>query len=100
MKKLQIKPLWIVLGLLILVLQYQLWFQSSGIVTLMHLRSQVAEQEKENAALRARNDLLKEQVAELKSDPEALEAQAREELGLVKEGEVYYRVIKEKRKAS
>lgn len=97
MKRFAIKPFWVVLLLLLGLLQYQLWFQPSGVLKLMALQKEVAAGEEQNAELRARNDALKAEVARLKQDPQALEAEAREGLSMVKEGETYYRVVEKTR---
>ena len=94
MKRLSIKPSWVILILLIILLQYQLWFQPSGVLKLMSLKHEVDIGEAQNSQLRERNKILKKHVARLKNDPHALEGKAREDLGMVKEGETYYRVVK------
>jgi len=93
-RRVSIKPAWIVLILLLILLQYQLWFQPSGVLKLMGLKTQVESGEAENAKLRERNMVLSKHVSRLKSDPQALEGKAREELGMVKKDETYYRVVK------
>lgn len=84
----------LVLMLLLAALQYKLWYgngSSQGDVAA--LRAQVAAQEEENAKLQARNDALLAEVADLKAGGEAAEERARSELGMVKVGETFYRVI-------
>ena len=87
----------VALGLLLLLLlaglQYKLWFGSSGQDEVAVLRAQVARQAAENRQLQARNDALAAEVADLKSGGTAVEERARSELGLVKPGETFYRVI-------
>ncbi|MDA9580252.1 septum formation initiator family protein [Luminiphilus sp.] len=50
-------------------------------------------EEARNAELKARNDRLAHQVLELQNGHMAVEQHAREELGLVKEGEDYYQFV-------
>ena len=85
----------IILGLigLVLALQYALWFGKSNVVDLIHLRGSVNELEQENLALRDRNNRLHADVNEIKNRVEAIEARAREQLGLIKPGETYYQVV-------
>nr|WP_275672430.1 cell division protein FtsB [Thermomonas alba] len=81
------------LTLLLAALQYKLWYGSGGQRDLAALKAQVAAQAAENARLKARNDALAAEVADLKSSGEAVEERARAELGMVKPGETFYRVI-------
>jgi cell division protein FtsB len=57
------------------------------------LQTQIQAQQESNAKLIARNQILKEEIIDLKSGTEAIEERARNELGLVKEGETFYRVV-------
>jgi cell division protein FtsB len=83
---------------LLALLQYQLWFGEGGIKERRALERQAAVGEDANATLRQRNDTLARQVLELQEGTEMLEAMAREELGLVREGEEYILFIDEKSK--
>ncbi|MED5533629.1 MAG: septum formation initiator family protein [Pseudomonadota bacterium] len=74
-------------------MQYALWFGKSNVVDLIHLRHSVNELEQENLALRERNNRLHADVNEIKNRVEAIEARAREQLGLIKPGETYYQVV-------
>ena len=78
----------VLLGLLAL-LQYQLWLGDGGISERRSLESQVASDSKENRSLRQRNEALADRVIELQEGDEMLEAVAREELGLVRQGEEF-----------
>ncbi|MEA5444408.1 cell division protein FtsB [Gammaproteobacteria bacterium AB-CW1] len=82
-----------VLLLLLLVLQYQLWAGRGGVPELWNLRQQIETQEEENERLRARNEALEAEVDNLREGLEAIEERARSELGLVREGEVFFEVI-------
>lgn len=87
------RVLLLVLVLLLAALQYKLWYGNGGQQEVAALRAQVAAQRAENARLQARNDALAAEVADLKSGGEAVEERARSELGMVKPGETFYRVI-------
>ena len=78
------------------LLQDQLWFGDGGIKERRALERQAAVGEDANATLRQRNDTLARQVLELQEGTEMLEAVAREELGLVREGAEYILFIDEK----
>ena len=53
----------------------------------------MAAQQAENARLEQRNQALAADVAELKSGEAAVEDRARAELGMIKPGETFYRVV-------
>lgn len=85
----------VLLGLLAL-LQYQLWLGDGGISERRSLESQVASDSKENRSLRQRNEALADRVIELQEGDEMLEAVAREDLGLVREGEEFILFVDDK----
>ena len=80
---------------LLLLLQYRLWFADGGLAEANRLGQQLAEAENENASLTARNDRLTKEVLALQGGNDAVEKNARENLGLIKEGEVYYQFVEE-----
>ncbi len=82
--------------LLMLVLglaQKELWFGKNGLVEYRQVSENLLRQEADNQKLEERNKLLKEEVADLKSGLEAIEELARNDLGFVKQGETFYRVL-------
>ena len=83
----------LLLVLLLASLQYKLWLGSGGQREVEALRAQVVKQEAENLGLRQRNEALAAEVEDLKSGEAAIEERARSELGMVKPGEVFYRVV-------
>ncbi len=82
-----------ILLLLLLFLQYRLWFESGGVIDMLHLKKSVAQQTQENDKIKKRNQLLAEQVQRLQKNPAAVEAHARQDLGMVKKGETFYQVV-------
>lgn len=82
-----------ILLVLLLVLQYPLWFGSGSIPAVWHLRQQVVAQKIENAQLQERNNALVAEVMDLKHGLDAIEERARSELGMVKEGETFFHVV-------
>lgn len=82
----------LVLAVLILLLQYPLWFGKGGWYRVWDLDRQVAAQRDVNQKLEQRNAALDAEVRDLKSGYDAIEEQARFELGLVKDGEVFVQV--------
>ena len=83
------------LGLLVL-LQYRLWFGEGGINERQSLEAQVTNDSAENRRLTQRNEALADRVIELQNGQEMLEAVAREDLGLVREGEEFILFIDDK----
>jgi cell division protein FtsB len=87
---------WSLIGLLLLVLaglQYKLWWGEGGLREAHALQQRVGEQHTENARLQQRNDALEAEVEDLKSGEAAVEDRARSELGMIKPGETFYRVV-------
>ncbi len=80
------------LGLIILliVLQYRLWFAEGGLGESARLQAEIEKQTLINKELQERNEKLVNQVLELQHGLEMLEAVAREELGLIREGEEFF----------
>ena len=85
-------PLLALLGLLA-ALQAKLWFGAGGLPDARRLEQTVREQRADNARLQQRNDALAAEVEDLKSGEAAVEERARAELGMVKPGETFYRVV-------
>ncbi|MDF2074796.1 cell division protein FtsB [Pseudomonas mendocina] len=85
-------PYWlfIVLILLLAGLQYRLWVGEGSIAQVSRLQQQIAEQQGENERLLERNRILEAEVMELKRGMETVEERARQELGMLKEGETLY----------
>jgi cell division protein FtsB len=83
----------VLLALLALALLWQLDHGEGGRGQLAGLRQRISAQEAENAALAQRNQALAADVAELKSGEAAVEDRARAELGMIKPGETFYRVV-------
>ena len=86
---------WPILLLLVLLgaLQAKFWFGAGGWRDAQALRATVEAQRIENARLQQRNDALTAEVEDLKSGETAVEERARSELGMVKPGETFYRVV-------
>jgi cell division protein FtsB len=88
------KILPIVLLLLLIFLQYRLWFDSDGILHMHHLKKQLARQMQDNAKLKQRNEELFLEVRSLQTNQDSIESHARQELGMIKKDEMFYQVTK------
>lgn len=80
-------------------LQYSLWFGKNGIHDYTRVKDDVTVQEQVNTKLRARNDQLFAEIGDLNDGLEAIEERGRSELGMIKPGESFYRIVPEKRNA-
>ncbi|MCP4414129.1 MAG: cell division protein FtsB [Gammaproteobacteria bacterium] len=87
------KTLTVILILILLLLQYQLWAGYASFGRQAELVQRVEVQRLENQRNIARNKILFAEIADLKNGSEAIEERARHELGMIREGEVFYRVI-------
>ena len=83
----------LLLFLAFLSLQYKLWLGDGSVRQWMHLEDKLVAEQQENKRLAARNRAIEADVLELKSGEQALEEQARFELGMIKEGEIYYQCV-------
>jgi cell division protein FtsB len=83
----------VVLLALLAFLQYRLWLGEGGRRSVAALRKQVEQQTHENEGLKQRNAALAAEVEDLKSGETAVEERARSELGMIKPGETFYRVV-------
>jgi cell division protein FtsB len=88
-----VKVLALILGGLILALQYPLWIGKGSWLRVRDLDRQVAQQQATNARLKARNDALDAEVRDLKQGLEAVEERARLELGMIRKDEIFYQVV-------
>jgi cell division protein FtsB len=77
-------------AVILLWLQYGLWFGQSGYFPQERMQAQLHQQQQRVAVLRHRNRILTGEVVALKGDRNVLEARARRDLGMVKTGEVFY----------
>ncbi len=83
----------LLLIVLIALLQYRLWFSDDGLPALDRLETRLLGLKEEVAGREARNASLEADVRDLKEGNEAIEERARQELGMIREGEVFVQVI-------
>ncbi|NTS78062.1 cell division protein FtsB [Catenovulum sp. SM1970] len=75
------------------LLQYRLWFGENSLSDYVLLNEKLSQVKAENAALLQRNKLMKADIDDLRLGSESIEERARNELGLIREGEIFYRII-------
>jgi cell division protein FtsB len=82
-----------ILLILLASLQYRLWFGKNSVPDYLSLKESVAHQLDANEKLAQRNKLLYADTDDLKLGMEAIEERARNELGMIKENETFFRLI-------
>ncbi len=80
-----------------LYLQYKYWFSDVGYFRASSLATEVTKQEQRLDRLHERNRILTAEVLAQKDSLAAIEARARTDLGMIKEGETFYLVNSRRR---
>jgi len=83
----------IVLAVLLVAIQYPLWFGKGGWLRVWELERQLAAQRESNSTLAGRNAAAAAEVSSLREGNEAIEERARSQLNMVKEGEVFFQFV-------
>ncbi len=93
-----------VLVVLVILLQGKLWFGDGGILALRRLEGEIEARRQANARLAERNAALAAEVEDLRrahredtpaQDPamDAIEERARQQMGMIREGETFFLVV-------
>jgi cell division protein FtsB len=83
----------VILIVLFVALQYRLWIGEGSVAEVKTLRQQIAEQKAELQKMRQANIALRAEVEDLKQGLEVIEERARSELGMIRNGEVYFQIV-------
>ncbi|EIJ43843.1 septum formation initiator [Beggiatoa alba B18LD] len=97
LKQLQAHGLNIALAIVVILLlwvQVHLWFGKGSYREYAQLQERITAQKQENVQLKIRNESLAAEVNDLKNGSEAIEERARAELGMIKQGEVFFQIVK------
>lgn len=86
----------VILILLLLAMQYKLWFEGGGFQQMEKLRHEIAIHKLQDQELAKQNDQLRAEVKDLKQGIDAAQERARTELGMVKQNEEYYQIVPQK----
>lgn len=89
------KPVNLILFAVLVMLQYQLWAGNASFGRQAALKASIAEQRLKNEQTAQKNRILYAEIQDLRNGIEAIEERARHELGMIKPGEVFYRVVSE-----
>jgi cell division protein FtsB len=84
---------------LLVLLQYRLWFGDGGLREVHRLRQEIAAQRLDNEALRERNRTLAAEVQDLKKGTVAIEERARTDLGMIGKGETFFQVVEDEKRS-
>jgi len=82
-----------ILLVLLVSLQQRLWFGKNSWPDYLQLKEEIVTQTVENKKLISKNELQYKEIKDLKSGLDAVEERARNQLGLIKEGESFYRFV-------
>ena len=86
----------ILIGILIIFLiglQYKLWFGDGGLSEVVQLSKELDAQKEKLRLLEERNRILEAQVLDLQNGLDAYEEKARNDLGMIKQGETFIQLI-------
>jgi cell division protein FtsB len=86
----------IMIGILILLLislQYRIWFGDGSLSEVVQLSRELNIQKEKLKLLEDRNRILEAQVLDLQNGLDAFEEKARNDLGMIKEGETFIQLI-------
>ncbi|RMH40541.1 MAG: cell division protein FtsB [Gammaproteobacteria bacterium] len=86
------------LVIVLLLLQYKLWLGDASYRSNRALSEEISRIEQQIEEAKRRNMVLRADVNNLKTRDEALEELAREELGLVRQDEIFFRIVEKPKK--
>ena len=87
------KILTAVLLLVLIGLQYKLWFGDGSLSEVVQLSRELELQKTRLQTLEERNRILEAQVLDLQNGLDAFEEKARNDLGMIKQGETFIQLI-------
>ena len=88
------KLLAFILLLLIALMQYPLWFGKASWKEVWQVEQEVVAARENNLMLQNRNNMLEAEVNDLKQGLEAIEERARSDLGMTKQNEILFQIVK------
>lgn len=87
------RTLTLILIALLGALQYHLWWGKNGLAEYNEAQNYVTQQMTDNEQLVTRNALLYREIEDLNKGLAAVEELARNDLGMIKPGETFYRLL-------
>lgn len=89
------KTVLVMLLCVLVLLQVRLWTGGGSIADIARLNRAIAEQDEQNAGLQARNQVLMDDVSDLRNGLDSIEERARNELGMIRRGETFYLIVED-----
>ncbi|MFC7421778.1 cell division protein FtsB [Iodobacter arcticus] len=83
----------IIFSIMIAALQWPLWVGKGSWLRVWQLDHQLVEKKQHNEKLKERNDALDADVRDLKTGSDAIEERGRNELGMIRQDEVFFQVL-------
>ncbi|WJF91183.1 cell division protein FtsB [Paraburkholderia bonniea] len=83
----------VVLSVLLVLIQYPLWWGHGGWLRVHDLQQQMVLQQKKNAEAKVRNERVEGEVRDLQNGTAAVEERARYEMGMIKDSEVFVQFV-------
>ena len=78
----------------IAAMQYPLWLGKASWLRVWQVDQEVIAARAENLQLQNRNNMLEAEVNDLKQGLEAIEERARSDLGMIKDGEILFQIVR------
>lgn len=94
------KYLTLALAALIALLQYPMWLGKGGWLRVWETDQKLQAQYEKNRKLQVRNVTLDAEVRDLKQGLDAVEERARSELGMIRQDEIFFQVVDERRSSA
>ena len=79
--------------LVFFALQYRLWVGEGSYAEVVHLRNEIVLKKQDLDRMQQENRQLRAEIDDLKSGLAAIEERARNDLGMIKENEVYFQIV-------
>lgn len=83
----------VLLVLVFIALQYRLWFGDGSLSEVVQLTRELEQQKKRLKELEERNRRLEARVLDLQNGFDAYEEKARNDLGMIKQGESFFQIV-------
>jgi len=90
-----VRKLTLLLVVFIGLLQYRLWFGDGNLREVGRMQTRIVELKQEGERRKQRNAALEAEVNDLKRGTEAIEESARQNLGMIREGEIFVQIVDE-----
>ncbi|AOE50239.1 cell division protein FtsB [Kangiella sediminilitoris] len=83
----------LILVIILMTLQYRIWFGESSFREINLQHQKIDNIKIENKELALRNQKIVAEINDLRNGTDAIEERARYQLGMIKEGEVFIRIL-------